>query len=124
MKTYPMFLVDDVRQSVSWYKTLLGAKNDHDLDDFDQILNEDGDVLLMLHKGNAAEHGVTKPYNHRPGGGVLLWFYVRDLSVILDKAEQLGASVIAGPHKNPNTGWTEVTISDPDGYLIAFAEIV
>lgn len=118
-----MFLVDNVKKSVAWYKELLGAKNDHDLDEFDQILNENGDVLLMLHKGNAEEHGVTKPDGEKPGGGTLVWVYVSDISGIIEKANELAAPIIAGPHKNPNTGWTEVTISDPDGYLLAFAEI-
>ena len=49
--------VSDVSQSFKWYQSLLGLPETTPAhDDFGQILDSDGTVLLCLHKWGAHEH--------------------------------------------------------------------
>jgi predicted enzyme related to lactoylglutathione lyase len=121
MHSEAMIAVADVRVSVAWYKALLGCDNDHDSSEFDRLL--DGDrVLLMLHQRSAEEHGLRPPVEGAEGSGVLVWFYVDDLKAVQRRAKKLGASVVVEPHINPQAGWSEFTLRDPDGYRIAIAQ--
>lgn len=121
MYSCPMLLVTDVKQSAAWYSELFGAKADHGLDEFDQI-TRDGELLLMLHRGSALEHGAKKPKTMNPGKGVLLWFFVQSVKRFYNKAKKMNVDIVLEPHQNQQAGWTEMTIRDPDGYLLAIAE--
>jgi predicted enzyme related to lactoylglutathione lyase len=121
MRSEPMLAVHDVKAAVAWYKQLLGCANDHDLDEYDRLL--DGDtVLLTLHAGAAAEHGMRRPAPGAPGGGVLVWVFVPDLQAVFQRAQRLQASVIVAPHVNPRAGWREFTVDDLDGYRIGIIQ--
>ena len=121
MHSEPMIAVKDVRASTKWYRELLECDNDHDGVEFDRLL-DDGRVLLMLHRTEAAEHGLARPVPGATGSGVLLWFYVDDLDEVVRRAKKLKAPIIVEPHTNPQAGWREFTVRDPDGYHLAFAQ--
>lgn len=116
-----MLAVRDVKASVAWYKTLLHCTNDHDIDEYDRLL--DGkDVLLTLHSGGADEHGMLPPKRGASGNGVMVWIYVPDLDAVLERARKTKARVVVEPHENPRAGWREFTVEDPDGYRIGIIE--
>jgi predicted enzyme related to lactoylglutathione lyase len=121
MHSEPMIAVHDVPASAAWYRELLGCTSDHGRPDFDRLMDE-GRVLLMLHKTQAEEHGLTNPVPGAIGSGVLLWIYVEDLDAIFRRAKRLKAAIIVEPHANPQAGWREFTVRDPDGYHVAIAE--
>ena|SRR6187399_925932 len=116
-----MLAVRDVPTSVEWYRTLLGCSNDHGRQDFDRLV-DDGRILLMLHQLQAEEHGLTQPVAGAVGSGFLLWIYVSDLEAVYQRARRLNAPVVVEPHENPETGWREFTLRDPDGYSVAIAQ--
>jgi hypothetical protein len=66
--------VDDVSQSFKWYQSLLGLPETAPAhDDFGQIIDSDGTVLLCLHEWGAHEHpSLTSPHYAKPGNGLLL----------------------------------------------------
>ena len=54
-RTWPIIGVNDVEASSAWYLSLFGQAwrpTGHD-DEFDQILDDDGTVLICLHKWGA-----------------------------------------------------------------------
>ncbi len=118
MRSIPMLMVRNVPKSLSWYRELLGADNDHGRDDFDQIISGSSD-LLMLHCVAEDEHGLTVPRDgERLGVGCAIWFSTYNLSDAFARAEKLEAEIVVEPWENPRAGWKEFSIRDPDGYTI------
>ena len=59
-------------------------------DDFGQIVDWDGTVLLCLHEWGAHEHpSLTSPHYAKPGNGLLLFFRVDNFDVALQRARAL-----------------------------------
>jgi catechol 2,3-dioxygenase-like lactoylglutathione lyase family enzyme len=116
-----MIAVRDVPASAAWYRKLLGCQNDHGGREFDRLVEGDR-VLLMLHQLEAKEHGLPEPVPGAVGSGILIWIYVDDLSAVVQRAKVLNAPIVVEPHANPQTGWREFTVRDPDGYHVALAE--
>src|ERR1700732_3865228 len=73
-RTWTIIGVADVSESFKWYQSLLDlpeAAPAHD--DFGQIVDSDGTVLLCLHEWGAHEHpSLTSPHYAKPGHGLLL----------------------------------------------------
>ena len=110
----------DVAKSVRWYQSLLGlpgAAPAHD--DFGQILDTDGTVLLCLHGWGVEHHPpLMSPNDVRPGNGILLFFRVDNFDAALSQAHALTKSLEEEPHVNSNTGTMEFSLRDPDGYYV------
>ena len=86
------------------------------------FLDSDGTVLLCLHKWGAHEHpSLMRPDQAQPGNGLLLFFRVDDFDMALSRARALGARLEEEPHVNPNTGTTEFSLRDPDGYYVVIS---
>lgn len=119
----PMIAVRDVPASARWYTELLGCESDHGRADFDRIVSA-GRVLLMLHRLQADEHGLTRKEDDVIGNGVLLWFFVSDIDRVYGRAMGMDVPIIVEPHRNPMAGWTEFTAEDPDGYRLAIASFL
>jgi catechol 2,3-dioxygenase-like lactoylglutathione lyase family enzyme len=117
--------VDDVAGSLKWYQSLLGlppAAPAHD--DFGQILDADGTVLLCLHEWGAHEHpSLTSRDRAEPGNGLLLFFRVDDFDLALKRARALVARFEEEPNVNPNTGTSEFSLRDPDGYYVTISAL-
>ena len=115
--------VGDVRGSFTWYQSLLGlpqAAPAHDY--FGQLLDSDGTVLLCLHEWGAHEHpSLMSPDHARPGNGLLLFFRVDDFEMALPRARALVTRLEEEPHVNPNTGSSEFSLRDPDGYYVTIS---
>ena len=121
----PMFvglLVRDVAASAEWYRDALGFRSVYALagDNDTQIMNHlrlgrYQDLMLISQPqslGKAAK-----------GQGVVINLTIeKDIDGLAQRAKSVGARV-EGPAE---TGWNtrEVTVSDPDGYVLTFSQVV
>jgi hypothetical protein len=94
-RTWPIIGVSDVQGSSKWYQALLNAANNHPGDStFDQLLDDDGTVLLCLHHWGDHEHPtLMRPHDGAPGNGLLLFFCVSDFDASLERARPLAAQL-------------------------------
>jgi catechol 2,3-dioxygenase-like lactoylglutathione lyase family enzyme len=124
-RTWTIIGVADVHRSFDWYRSLFGlpeAAPAHD--DFGQILDTDGTVLLCLHQWGAHEHPtLSSPDHAQPGNGLLLFFRVDDFDESLLRARALVAGLEEEPHVNQSTGTAEFALRDPDGYYVMISAL-
>ena len=119
-RTWTIIGVADVAVSFKWYQSLLGLPETTPAhDDFGQIVDSDGTVLLCLHAWGAHEHpSLASPARAEPGNGLLLFFRVDNFDACLSKARDLVDRLEEDPHVNPSTGTMEFSLRDPDGYYV------
>ena len=124
-RTWTIIGVKDVAGSVDWYQALLGTPTMAPAhEDFGQIVDSDGTVLLCLHQCGAHEHpSLTRPDLAQPGNGLLLFFRVDDFDMALPRARALVARLDEEPHVSPNTGTAEFSLRDPDGYYVTISAL-
>jgi catechol 2,3-dioxygenase-like lactoylglutathione lyase family enzyme len=124
-RTWTIIGVADVPQSFRWYQLLLGLPETAPAhDNFGQILDLDGTVLLCLHEWGAHGHpSLTRPHYAKPGNGLLLFFRVDNFDVALVRARSLVSQLEEEPHVNPNTGTTEFSLRDLDGYYVSISAL-
>jgi hypothetical protein len=71
-RTWTIVAVQDVASSLSWYQALLGLEPrppEHDY--FGQVRDDDGTVLLCLHRWGDHDHpSLTSLGNDKPGNGL------------------------------------------------------
>jgi catechol 2,3-dioxygenase-like lactoylglutathione lyase family enzyme len=115
--------VSDVPKSFRWYQSLFGQpETAPGHDDWGQILDADGTVLLCLHQWGAHDHpSLTSPDDGRPGNGLLLFFRVDDYDMGLKRARALVDEFEEEPHLNQNTQTWEFSVRDPDGYYVTIS---
>jgi catechol 2,3-dioxygenase-like lactoylglutathione lyase family enzyme len=115
--------VADVAASFKWYQTLLGqAETAPSHDDFGQIVDVDGTVLVCLHQWGAHDHPpLRSPDLATPGNGLLLFFLVDNYDEALPRARTLAGRLEEEPHVNPSTGALEFSLRDPDGYYVTLS---
>ncbi len=117
--------VKDVSRSFKWYQTLLGQQATAPAhDDWGQICDSDGTVLLCLHQWGAHEHpSLMSPHEASPGNGLLLFFRVDDFNEALQRARALVSELDEEPHVNPSTTTQEFSLRDPDGYYVTLSAV-
>jgi catechol 2,3-dioxygenase-like lactoylglutathione lyase family enzyme len=117
--------VEDVASSMKWYQSLLGRPETAPAhDDFGQVLDDDGTVLLCLHEWGAHEHPpLLSPEIAKPGNGLLLFFRIDDFDPALRRARALVDRFEEEPHVNPSTGTMEFSLRDPDGYYVSISAL-
>jgi len=124
-RTWTIIGVGDVAGSFTWYQSLFGQPQTPPAhDDFGQILDTDGTVLLCLHQWGAHGHPpLTSPDEGTPGNGLLLFFRVDDYEEALTRASTLVGRFEEEPHLNPNTRTQEFSLRDPDGYYVTISAL-
>jgi len=124
-RTWTIIAVDDVLSSFAWYQSLLGLPRSAPAhDDFGQILDSDGTVLLCLHAWGVHEHPpLMSGKDAPPGNGLLLFFRVDDFDEALPRARALVTRLEEEPQVNPNTGTPEFSLRDPDGYYVTISAL-
>ena len=117
--------VNDVARSFKWYQSLFGQTATSPAhDDFGQIVDTDGTVLLCLHQWGAHGHPtLLSPEQTPPGNGLLLFFRVDDYDQAVERARALVAQFEEEPHVNPNTQTMEFSLRDPDGYFVTISAL-
>ena len=124
-RTWTIIAVADVARSFRWYQSLLGLPEPAPAhDDFGQIRDADGTVLLCLHAWGAHGHpSLTSPRDATPGNGLLLFLRVDNFDAALPTARALVSRLEEEPHVNPNTGSMEFSLRDPDGYYVTISAL-
>jgi predicted enzyme related to lactoylglutathione lyase len=124
-RTWTIIGVGDVPGGFKWYQALFGQpETAPEHDDFGQILDGDGTVLLCLHKWGAHEHpSLMSPDYAKPGNGLILFFRVDDFDKALPRARALVTRLEEEPHLNPNTGTMEFSLRDADGYYVTISSL-
>jgi catechol 2,3-dioxygenase-like lactoylglutathione lyase family enzyme len=124
-RTWTIIGVKDVARAFAWYRALFGQPAMQPAhDDFGQLCDSDGTVLLCLHAWGAHEHPpLIGPDNGRAGNGLLLFFRVDDFDACLKRARGLAHAFEEEPHLNPNTGTTEFALRDLDGYYVMISAL-
>jgi len=122
-RTWTIIGIRDVPHSFKWYQSLLGlpeTRPGHD--DWGQILDTDGTVLLCLHRWGVHEHSsLMSPDDSTPGNGLILFFRVTDYDEALKRTRALVARFEEEPHVNPKTQTREFSLRDPDGYYVTIS---
>lgn len=124
-RTWVIIGVRNVPRSFTWYQSLFGQpETSPEHEDFAQILDTDGTVLLCLHQWGAHEHpSLMNPDEAPPGNGLLLFFRVDDFDMALKRARALASRFEEEPHVNPNTGTQEFSLRDLDGYYVTMSAL-
>lgn len=124
-RLWTIIAVDDVPGSLKWYQSLLALPATAPAhDDFGQVVDSDGTVLLCLHEWGAHEHpSLMRPDHAQPGNGLLLFFRVDDFDTALSSARALVDQLEEEPRVNPNTGTSEFSLRDPDGYSVTISAL-
>jgi catechol 2,3-dioxygenase-like lactoylglutathione lyase family enzyme len=124
-RTWVIIGVKDVPGSFTWYQSLFGRPETLPAhDDFGQILDADGTVLLCLHQWGAHGHPtLLSPEQAPPGNGLLLFFRVDDFDLTLARARALVRHFEEEPHVNPHTQTAEFSLRDPDGYYVTISAL-
>ena len=124
-RTWTIIGVADVARSFNWYRTLFGQPPSAPAHDyFGQILDDDGTVLLCLHRWGDHEHPtLASPERAEPGNGLLLFFRIDDFDAALERARTLVERLEEEPTINPSTGTREFALRDPDGYYVMVSEL-
>ena len=119
-RTWTIIGVADVARSLEWYQSLFGQPLTNPAhDDFAQVLDADGTVLLCLHEWGAHEHPpLSSPELAQPGNGLLLFFRVDDFDDTLLRARTLVSRLEEEPNLSANTGTREFALRDLDGYYV------
>ena len=117
--------VRDVTLSFHWYQRLFGqAETAPAHDDFGQIRDADGTVLICVHQWGAHGHPpLSSPDIATPGNGLLLFFRVDDYAMALQRARALVSRFEEEPHVNPATTTEEFSLRDPDGYYVTISAL-
>ena len=111
--------------SLKWYQSLFGQPHSAPShEDFGQLLDTDGTVLLCLHAWGEHDHTpLMSPDTATPGNGVLLFFRVDDYDLALKRARALVDQFAEEPHRNPNTTTMEFSLRDLDGYYVTISAL-
>jgi uncharacterized glyoxalase superfamily protein PhnB len=124
VRAQPLITVSNVPAARDWYAQLLKAQSGHGGEEYEQLL-VGGSLILQLHRLEVAHHhGFLADPAVPLGNGVAVWFTVADLDDAVRRADELGASVEAPVHVNPNSGRRELWLRDLDGYRVVLAEAV
>ena len=121
MRPQPMIVVNDVPASSRWYQSLLNVKSGHGGDEYEQLVREDGTLILQLHHWDVHEHPFLGDPEALKGNGALLWFEIDDFTEAVARANSMSAEILDGPLVNPNAQHRELWVRDLDGYTVVLA---
>lgn len=122
IRTEPIIGVADVEKSSGWYQELLNCEGQHGGGTFEILSDQDGSVILCLHKWGEHDHPTLTRPSAETGNGLILYFRVSNLNELWENAQRLKAPIEAPPHINPNSGKEEFSLRDLDGYYLTVSQ--
>ncbi|MCU4414007.1 VOC family protein [Acinetobacter sp. WU_MDCI_Axc73] len=121
MRPQPLIAVHDVEYSSKWYQHVLGSKSNHGGAEYEQLLNEQDEMILQLHQWEAHHHPYLGDPNISKGNGVLLWFETSDFDALVERLNHHHVEILETVKVNTNANHREVWFKDPGGYVIVVA---
>lgn len=121
-KIDPIIAVKDVNRSSEWYQSVFDCKRTHGGDHFGVLTDENGEVLICLHRWGEHEHPSMKDQTIQPGNGLILYYKTAHLERVFANVEKLGYPIEENMHLNPNSNKMEFSLRDPDGYYLIISE--
>lgn len=118
IRTEVIIAVKDVERSSKWYQQLLGCKHNHGGHTFEILTEEDGTVILCLHKWGEHDHPTLADPEIPIGNGVILYIRVDDLDQVWRNAILLNYAVEQEQHLNHNSGKQQFILRDLDSYYL------
>lgn len=121
-KLDPIIAVKDVAATANWYEKIFGFRRAHGSNDFAVLENENGDVMLCLHRWAAHAHPSLSDQQIVAGNGLLLYFRTNRLNQVRKNVETHQIKVEEEIHLNENSLQREFSIRDPNGYFLTVSE--
>jgi len=121
-KIDPIIAVSDVNVSAEWYQSVFGCKRTHGGNDFAVLEDENGEILICLHKWGEHQHPTMVNPNITPGNGLILYYKTDKLEEIRQNISKIGHPVEEDIHLNPNSTKKEFSLRDKDGYYWTITE--
>lgn len=122
LKIDPIIAVKDVHASAEWYQAVFGCKRTHGGNEFAVLEDQNGVVLICLHKWGEHEHPTMLNPEMSIGNGVILYLKTDQLEVVRTAIEKIAHPVEEEIHMNPNSLKKEFSLRDPDGYWLIVTE--
>ena len=122
MQLDPIVGVTNVSASSDWYRSVLGCKELHGGDEFSVLANDDGVVILCLHKWGEHHHPTLTNPSDDPSNGLILYFRTNNLDDVYHRAVESGHAPETEIELNENSRRREFSIRDPDGYYATISE--
>ena len=121
MTPQPLIAVQDVELSSQWYQYVLALKSGHGGTEYEQLLNEHGEMVLQLHQWQAHHHPYMGDSSQLKGNGMLLWFETPHFDAVVKRLHRHQVEILEQPKVNTNANHREVWFKDPDGYVVVVA---
>jgi catechol 2,3-dioxygenase-like lactoylglutathione lyase family enzyme len=122
MRSQPLIAVANVRAAARWYRDVLGLRSDHGGDEYDQLQNDIGEIVLQLHRWDAHDHPLLGDEAIvARGNGSVLWFETEDFESVVAQVASAKATVVDGPLDNPLARHREIWLRDLDDYVVVVA---
>lgn len=114
--------VKNVAKSSKWYQDLLGLTSSLSGDSFEMLADENGIVILCLHRWGEHEHPTMTDPSIAIGNGLILYFRVSQLDTVWKRAVKLMLDIEQKPHLNKNSGQHQFILRDLDNYYLIISE--
>ena len=121
-KIDPIIAVKDVNESAEWYQKVFDCKRTHGGIEFAVLEDENGEILICLHKWGEHEHPTMKNPNITPGNGLIIYYKTNKLDLIRKNLEKMNYPLEEEIHLNPNSTKKEFSLRDPNGYFLTITE--
>ena len=121
VRTEPIIAVKNVPTSSRFYQNLLGCTSTHGGETF-EILEDNGVVILCLHKWGAHEHPTMVNNEKEAGNGLILFFRVDNINTVFVHAKKINAEIEREIHYNENSLRNQFIVRDPDNYYLIISE--
>lgn len=112
-----MIQVADVAATSRWYQDVVGLVSAHGGDEYEMLMAGD-QLVLQLHRWEAHEHGFLGSPDLPVGNGMSIWFETDEFDAAVARVTAAGAEVREGPGWNPLAHHNEITVRDPNGYVV------
>tara|TARA_R110002020_G_scaffold170310_1_gene359867 strand:+ start:166 stop:555 length:390 start_codon:yes stop_codon:yes gene_type:complete len=122
VKIDPIIAVKDISVSAEWYQSVFNCKRTHGGNDFAVLVDENGGILICLHRWGEHGHPTMMSPNGTAGNGLILYYKTDNLETIRKNIKKMNYPIEEDIHLNPNSRRKEFSMRDKDGYFWIITE--